>query len=231
MGVGLFIPRSELAGLSVPPLAITDGSADPVWVDTPCEGRYLYSRRPTIRLPFDAATADVVRRRIRHLRRQRTVWFPISATLALAALATWLLPGDDDVLRPLRLVLYPLALVVMALTRPPGKKLAVAQWPELVGRFGVLLPAVSEPVAREWTARNPAILMGGHRPRLRRYPPRVYGWSSGACAAAGLGVWFAWRADVFPQVTLPVLLLLVGATIVLAWKALPVGLIRFDDAA
>ena len=93
--VNVLVPMPGLRELSVPPLAVTDGSADPTWIDVPCTGTYVYGRKRTLRLPFDAATADAVQRRISFERRVRTVWAPISMVLMLAALATLYLPGDD----------------------------------------------------------------------------------------------------------------------------------------
>ncbi len=96
--VNVVIPMSALPELSVPPLAITDGSADPTWVGMPCTGTFVYGRRRTLWLPFDAATADIVHRRLRLDRRVLTVWTPISTTLLLAALATFYVPGDGQLL-------------------------------------------------------------------------------------------------------------------------------------
>ena len=230
--VNLFVPMTGLPELSVPPLAVTDGSPDPTWIDVPCTGTYLYGRRRTLRLPFDAATADVMQRRIRHDRRERTVWAPISMTLMLAALAMLFVPGDDGLLDVLRIVLFVVGSGVSFWTGYRGKKVAVAQYPELVGRLGVYLPAVSAPVAQQWTTHNPTVRAVPQRPRWRRYPSRVYRWAAATCLIAGIGVWWAALRDGTSNLTnLLAFLMLIGAAIILAFKALPVGFIRWDDAA
>lgn len=229
--VNVFVPMTELPGLSLPPLAITDGSAQPAWVEMPYQGGYVYGRKRTLRLPFDAATAEVARRWLRFDRRLRTVWTPISVTLLLAALVTLFLPGDDDLLNVLRIVFYAAATGVSIWTGRLGRKVAFAQRPQLVGRLGVYLPGVSATVAREWVARNAAVQVVPERPRWRRYPSRVYLWASGLCAVAGVGVWWvALRDGTFELTTLLAFVLLLAATVVLAFKALPVGFIRLGDA-
>jgi hypothetical protein len=229
--VNVFIPMTELPGLSVPPLAITDGSVDPTWIELPCQGGYVYQRKRTLRLPFDAATADVARRRLHFDRRQRTVWTPISVALLLAGLATVFVPGDGGLFYVLPIVFFAASAGVSIWTSHLGKKVAVAQHPQLVGRLGVYLPAVSAAVSQEWVAHNAAVQVVPERPRWRRYPSQVYRWASGLCAVAGVGVWWvALRDGTFELTTLLVFVLLVGAAVVLAFKALPVGFIRWDDA-
>jgi hypothetical protein len=229
--VNVLVPMTGLPELSVPPLAITDGSADPTWVDVPCTGTFVYGRKRTLRLPFDAGTADVVHRRLRLDQRARTVWIPISMTMLLAALATLLVPGDDGLLGVLRILFFVASSGLSFWTVHLGKKVAVAQHPELVGRLAVYLPAVSAPVAREWMTRNPTLLAVPQRPRWRRYPSRVYQSAAGACAIAGIGIWWAALRDGTASLTaLLVFLLLISAAFMLAFKALPVGFIRWDDA-
>jgi hypothetical protein len=230
--VNVLVPMSALAGLSVPPSAITDGSADPAWVDVPCTGTFVYGRRRTMRLPFDAVTADIVHRRLRLDRRVRTVWTPVSMALLVAAIATLYVPGDDELLGVLRIALFMAGSGLSFWTDHLGKKVAVAQQPELVGRLGIYLPAVSAPVAREWITRNPTVLAVPQRPRWRRYPSWVYRWAAGVCAVAGVGIWwFALRDGTSSLTALLAFILVVGAAAVLAFKALPVGSIRWDHAA
>jgi hypothetical protein len=57
-------------------------------------------------LPFDAATADIVHRRLRLDRRVRTVWTSISTTLLLVAVATFYVPGDDELRGILRIASF-----------------------------------------------------------------------------------------------------------------------------
>ena len=227
----ILVPMSALPELSVPPLAITDGSADPAWVDVPCTGTFVYGRRRTLRLPFDAATADIVHRRLRLDWRERTVWTPISTTLLLAAIATFYVPGDDELLGMLRIAFFVAGFGLSFWTDRLGKKVAVAQQPELVGRLGIYLPAVAAPIAREWITRNPTVLAVPQRPRWRRYPSWVYRLAAGVCAGAGVGIWwFALRDGTSSLTALLAFVLLIGATVVYGVKALPVGVKRRDDA-
>ena len=112
-----------------------------------------------------------------------------------------------------------------------GKKVAVAQQPELVGRLGIYLPAIAAPVAQEWITRNPTVLVVPQRPRWRRYPSWVYRWAAAVYAVAGAGIWwFAPRDGTSTLTALLAFVLLVGAAVVSGFKALPVGFVRWDDA-
>ena len=229
--VNVLIPMSALPELSVPPLAITDGSADPAWVDVPCTGTFVYGRRRILRLPFDTGVADMVHRRLRLDRRVRRFWLPISMTLMLASIATWYVPGDDGLLDMLRITFFAAGAGLSFWTDHLGKKVAVAQQPELVGRLGIYLPAVAAPVAREWITRNPTVLAVPQRPGWRRYPSWVYRWAAGVCAVTGVGIWWvALRDGTFSLTALLAFLLLLSAAVVAGFKALPFGFIRRDDA-
>lgn len=230
--VNILVPMSALPELSVPPVAITDGSADPAWIDMPCPGTFVYGRRRTLRLPFDGATAESVHRWLRLDRRERAVWTPISTTLLIAAIATFSVPGDDEILGLVRIAFFVAGSGLSFWTGRLGRKAAVAQQPELVGRLGIYLPAVAAPVAQEWIARNPTVLAVPQRPRWRRYPSRFYRWAAAGCVVAGAGFWwFALRDGTSSLTALVAFLVLVGAAVVLGFKALPVGFIRWDDVA
>ncbi len=230
--VNVFIPMTGLSELSLPPMAVTDGSADPTWVDVPCRGTFVYGRKRTLRLPFDAGTAAVVQRRLGLDRRVRTVWTPISVTLSLGALATLYLPDDDRRFDGLRMVFFVASMCLSLWVSHPSKKVAVAQYPELVGKLGVYLPALSAPVAQQWMTRNPTVRAVPQRPRWRRYSSPVYRWAAAGCAITAIIVWWAALRDGTSSLTnLLAFLLLIGAAVVLVLKALPVGLIRWDDAA
>jgi hypothetical protein len=227
--VNVILPLDAVPGLSVPPLAITDGSADPIWVELPCRGRYLYGRRRTIRLPLDAATAEVARRWVRFERRQRTVLTPIHIGLVCTGLATWHVSGDIG--REWLVLSFLLAGVTLQLwIGYLEKKLTFAQRPELIGGVVVYLPAMSDRVAREWERRNPTARVVYVRPRWRRYPARVYRWAFAASVVAGAGIWwFALRDGVFGAIAVLAFLALLGSAAVLGFMALPLGFIRFDD--
>ena len=227
--VNVFVPLDSVRDLSVPPLAITDGSPDPSWVEVPCTSRWVYGRRRVIRLPFDAVTAGVAGQRIRFERRRRVLWTPGAVALTVAALVL-VLAVKGDWADWAGLAIYGVSLVVQLSVAHRDRKLTVAQWPQLIGRLGVFLPAVSATVAGEWAQRNAAVRIVPERPRWRRYPSLVYRWASGACVVAGIGVWwFALRDGEFYTTTPLVFVVLLGAAVVLAFKALPPGFVRFDD--
>ena len=226
----IFVPMDAVATLSVPPMAVTDGSPDPVWVDLPCRTDWAYGRRPTLRLPLDAATAAAARRWTVLDRRRRTVWGPLSLAVGCAMLATLFVPGDEAELAAFRLVACLAILVSSLWTDHLIKRVTVAQHPEVVGRLGVYLPAVSTAAATEWARLNPGVHTVSTRPRWRRFPSRVYVWAAGSFAVAAVGLWWAAFRDADSGVpALFAFVLLVGAAIVSFFKALPLGFIRFDD--
>jgi hypothetical protein len=222
---------AELPGLRVPALAVTDGSADPVWIEMPCQGGYLYGRRHVLRLPYDRATADIARRRLRFDRQLRRVWSPLSMIFLLAAGVLLVVPGAADLPSEFRLACYAGALGVSMWTSYRGGKLTVAQNPELIGRLGVYLPAVSPAAAQQWVNHNPAVRLVSERPRWRRYPSRVYQWAAVGCASAGVGVWYFALEDGGGPIAWSAFVLLLGAAAALAIKALPVGFVRLGDTA
>jgi apolipoprotein N-acyltransferase len=86
-------------------------------------------------------------------------------------------------------------------------------------------------VAREWRTRNPSVLAVSRRPRWRRYPSWVYRWAAGGCAVAGAGIWWVVVRDGTSSLAAAwAVLLLIGAAVVLGFKALPLGFIRWDNA-
>jgi hypothetical protein len=227
--VNVLVPLDALPGLSVPPAAITDGSADPVWVELPVRGEYLYGRKRMLPLPFDAATAAIARRWLRFDRRRRMVLAPIGISLLVAAGATVFV--DDSRFDEVRLGLFLAGFLLQLWTAHAGKKVTVAQQPELIGRLGVYLPAVSAEVAREWVGRNTAVQVVPWRPRLRRYSSLAYRRVAGLLAVAAAAVWwFALSDGEFGLIALLAFVVLGGVAVVSAFKALPAGFIRFDDA-
>jgi hypothetical protein len=190
----------------------------------------VYGRRRLLTLPFDAATAATVRRWLRHERRQRAVLTPLVITLLAAAMVA-LSVGADTVPPALSFLLYATGVLVQLADGHVEKRLTVAQHPELAGRLGVYLPWVSAEAAQAWLQRNDAVRVVPERPRWRRYPSLVYRWAAGAYAVAAAGVWwFAVRDGESGLALLLAFVVLLGAAVVSAFKALPVGFIRFDDA-
>ncbi|MGW4943565.1 hypothetical protein ACWEOZ_18480 [Actinoplanes sp. NPDC004185] len=228
--VNLLVPMDAVRALSVPPVAITDGSTDPVWVELPCRGGYVYGRRRMLTLPFDAATAAVARRWLRLERRRRTVVTPIVVTLLAAAFVAVVL-GADTVPGWAPVLLYMASVLVQAGDGYVERKVLVRPHPELIGRLGVYLPAVSAEAARAWIEHNASVRVVSERPPWRRYPSLVYRWAAGSYAVAAVAVWwFALRDGEFGLVPLCAFVVLLGAVVVSAVKAVPVGVIRFGDA-
>lgn len=217
--MNVFVPLSALDGLTVAPLAVTDGSPDPTWVQLPCGTDWTYGRRPMMRLPLDAAAAAAAHRWIVLDRRKRIMWTPLGVLLAVAAAVLLWLPGPGS-----RLWL-PLLLANLGLstwTDRRLKKVAVAQQPELVGRLGVYLPAMSARAAQEWAGLNPAVRIVSARPRWRRFPPRVHLRAAGLCTIAAAGIWWVALRDAESSLAALVgFVLLLGAAAVSFVKALP----------
>jgi len=191
----------------------------------------VFGRKRLLRLPLDAATAGVARRWLRFDRRRRLVVTPIIIALMSTALVL-LLFFDDTGFDGVRLALYAAAALLQLGTGYIEKKLIVVQHPELISRSGLYLYGVSAEAAREWVQRNPAVRVVPWRPRRgRRYPSLVYRWAAGLSAVAAAAVWwFALSDGEFDLVAPLVFVALVGAAVVSAFKALPAGFIRFDDA-
>jgi hypothetical protein len=79
--------------------------------------------------------------------------------------------------------------------------------------------------------RNDVVRVVPERPRWRRYPSLVYRWAAGSYVVAAAGVWwFALRDGESGLAMLLAFVVLLGAAVVSAFKALPVGFIRFGDA-
>jgi hypothetical protein len=191
----------------------------------------VYGRKRTLRLPFDAATAEKANRWIRFDRRRRALWTPVGIVLMSSALVS-LLFVEDDRANWIRLALYAAGLLVQVVRECVERRLTVAQQPELIGTLGVYLPAMSATVAGEWVQRNAAVQVVSERPRWRRYPSLVYRWACGACAVGSAGVWwFALRDGESDMASLLAFVVLLGAAVVLAFKALPVGFVGFDEVS
>lgn len=227
--LNIFVPLAAVPGLSVPPVAITDGSADPSWVALSASGGFVYGRAHLLLLPLDAGTAAVARRGLRFERLQRSVLTPISLTLLSAALVL-LLFADEDRFDGIRLTLYAAGILIQLGVAYAGRKLTVVQNPELIGRSGYYLRAVSAEVAAEWVRRNPGVRVMPERPRWRRFPAVAYGWAAGLSAGAAAAVWWFGLSDGEADLTtLAAFGVLAVGAVVSAFKALPLGYIRFDD--
>jgi hypothetical protein len=217
------VPASAVAGLEVPARAITDGSPDPVWVDISCRPSYLYGRRRTVRLPFDAVTAGSIGRLMRHERRLRIWWTPLGILFWIAGSVTLITGvGWGGVARWL---LLGAALGIQTVTVQVDRKLRIAQQPEMVGPAAVYFPAVEDHVAEEWVRLNPAARVVPRNPGWRRYPGFVY--VLAAVASVAIAV-FIWRVGDSPfREAGTIVLTLAAAGFV--FLAVPPGFIRFEE--
>jgi hypothetical protein len=164
----LVIPSSRASHLRIPSLAVTDGSADPEWVDMPMS-RWRFRLRPSLRLPVDAGTAKSVRRYVR-----LTPWSLLSSLAGLAAVICALtghLPATAILLTG----------AVSTLLRGRGLP---RQVPYRTAGGDLRIPGVPLRVAQEWVAGNPGVIATDN-PAPRRHSRRFYGtWAAGLIVAA-----------------------------------------------
>ncbi|MEU4218741.1 hypothetical protein [Actinoplanes sp. NPDC026623] len=174
----LVVPSELVAGLQIPALAITDGAADPDWVEVSLS-TWRFRRRPSLRLPLDPRSAGKARRD-----RRLAPWSPLPVLIALAA---WSAATFGDLSRPGNLVAITVAggvPVAWSLLRPRGLP---RQVPYRTRLGDLRIPQVPVEVAREWAARNPGVT-ATDEPAPRQHTRRFYAaWSVGLLlAAAGL---------------------------------------------
>ncbi|MEU4557292.1 hypothetical protein AB0F72_02810 [Actinoplanes sp. NPDC023936] len=181
--IDLVVPAASIAGLRIPPLAITTGTPDPQWVEVPLSRWRLGKLRPAGTFPLDARSARSVRRAVRVA--------PWSVLAALVLLIVWSVvvaleayvsfPGLLTVLAAASL-----SISVLSLVRDRG----VPKHLPYRTRFGDLrIPHVPVEVAQQWVALNPGVL-AADEPAPRPHSRRFYvGWSVGLLtASAGLAV-------------------------------------------
>jgi hypothetical protein len=171
----LVIPAGMTAALDIPPLAVTDATTHPEWVEVPF-GDGIYRRNPSQRLPLDPRTARVTRRY------RRFAPWALSVTLILASVYFLALYRDDlpSAVQPATLALYLATMVgwnrvAAGLPRQRPRRL----------RSGELrIPEVPVEVAEQWVTRNPGVTTTDE-PMPRPHSPRYYtGWAIGLVAAA-----------------------------------------------
>jgi hypothetical protein len=167
--VNLLIPAGLVGRLDIPPLSLTTGGTDPVWLDAPANPNRL-RRKPTIRLPYDVSTATAIRRG-RIYRLPMTGLVGAIVALSLAELVTdHTMPNGVHLLSSAGLATATFAHVrwlnpVLPTALPGGD---------------LYLKDVPAAVATEWMSRNPGVRTVDRRPVVRRFRPLVY--SAGAAA-------------------------------------------------
>jgi len=195
----LVIPSSRASHLRIPSLSITDGSADPEWVDMPMS-RWRYRLRPSLRLPVDAGTARNVRRYVRLTR-----WSLLSSLAGLVAAVAAAICALTDQLPETAILLTG---AVSSLLRGRGLP---KQVPYRTADGDLRIPGVPLRVAHEWVAGNPGVIATDD-PAPRRHSRRFYGAWSTILIVAAVGV-----ADVLAangRADPPVLWLLVAVSLV-----------------
>jgi hypothetical protein len=176
----LVVPADLVANLQIPALAITNGAADPDWVEVPLR-RWRFKRQPSLRLPLDPRSAKKTRRYLR-----LAPWSPLPALVALLA---WSVSAFGDLSRP-----GSLAAAMVAVGTPPAWSLlqsrgSLRQVPYRTRSGDLRIPEVPVGVAKEWMAQNQGVT-ATDEPAPRPHSRRFYaGWSVGLLlAAAGLVV-------------------------------------------
>jgi hypothetical protein len=216
--VNLLIPADVVPRLRIPDLAVTTGEPGVFWCDRPW-GRFRWSRRHVVRLPYDAVSAGKLRKRARldRLHRVFLVAYLVPAVLVLF-----------DVRPDLAGWGFAASAVMVAVS------LLDAHWdaapkPSRTGRGDLYLPGLPPAVAQRWIEANPGVRQVDRMPTYRRYRPRVYVTAAVTCAlAAGAIVVLLFDGADFPLLLLYVPPILAGSALVLAYRALPTGHLRLN---
>jgi len=219
----LLIPAGLVSSLRIPDVAVSTGELGGVWRDRTW-GRWRWSRRHIVRLPYDPVAAAKLRK-YAVLSRVNKVFLPVY----LVGLA-WYWHRVDQARSP-----FPRAAIIIAaslLLSILGERWNAAPIPSRTGRGDLYLPGLPPAVAQLWLESNPGVQAVDRKPTYRRWSPWVYAAGSLLCAAiaAGLVGWMFSGADV-PLPILFVLPAVIVAAVVLAYLALPTGHIRLNGRA
>jgi hypothetical protein len=169
----LVVPAHLVAGLRIPPLAVTTGEAAVVWVDVPIS-IWRFRRRPAQRLPLDAGSARRARRYLRF-----TVWSLPVSLMTLLANTTFFFwrPGA-----PVALFAVYAGGLVLALPSLGGR--LPSQSPRRGPHGGLRIPDVPVEVAQQWRDLNPGVTVTD-QPAPAAHSRRFYaGWSAGLLVTA-----------------------------------------------
>lgn len=156
----IFVPTAALAVLTVPAMALDDGSAEPVWVELTAHSDQPGLNPPRLRLPFSADGAAGAAGWAAYTRRSGRLHRPAVAGLILIALAAvfgamatrsgWLL------IPPLPLLAAAAALGLRTSRRE--RELRPPVMPRQV-EHGILLAGVPREVADEWARTVPGVML------------------------------------------------------------------------
>jgi len=151
----ILIPMSELDSLDIPEVAITDGSSDPIWVSVPCDGGLGWRIGPVLRLPFDRSSAATAAQWARAFRRNKTIVFPLTSIIFLAAISILFLrmeyapPWFPSVFSVL--LVTGISWRIVPIFRERRLRLPVL--PRLYNG-GIFIENVPEGVAQQWLRKN-----------------------------------------------------------------------------
>jgi hypothetical protein len=209
--IDLVVPSELVGRLVIPPLAVTDGTADPEWADVPMS-RWRFRRRPSMRLPLDPRAARSTRWFVR-----AAPWSALPVLAGLGALAAW-----DTGHLPLTGGAAPVMLASIGVSSLLNGRGLPEQVPLRTRSGDVRLPAVPLRVAHEWVAANPGVI-ATDEPAPRAHSPRFYAWWCVGLVVAGLGLGAVLAGDGREDPDL-LWLLAAGMFVVglpLAWKIAP----------
>ena len=219
----IVVPADRLAGLRIPPLAVTSGAPAPEWADVPMSA-WRFKRRPALRLPLDPESARRARRYVR-----LAVWAPLMVIVPQLVLAAVLF---SDAPRSAELTALVVASVVLVGSQfvPTGR--LPRQTPYRTRAGDVRIPGVPVEVAERWIEQNPGVTATDD-PAPRPHSRRFYAaWSAGLLAAAtGSAVVLATngREDfILLWLSVPVLFV---AGVSTAGRMLPPGYVAFERPA
>ena len=172
----LVVPADLVAGLEIPPLAVTTGETDVTWVEVPTSA-WRFRRRPAQRLPLDPASARRARRYLR-----LTPWSSLFSLVTMLAGAVFFFS------RPANAVALAVWIAVsvanLALTLPSVSGRLPAQTPRRNSHGDLRIAGVPVAVAQLWQALNPGVTSTG-QPAARAHSRRFYAaWSASLLLAA-----------------------------------------------
>ncbi|ROP33497.1 hypothetical protein [Couchioplanes caeruleus] len=222
----LFIPMTFVGTLSVPALALTDGSAEPEWVGFPTSCGLLHTRRPPLSLPYDAATAPTARQFVRFRRMRQLLLVPVFTLLIIAGFVIGQLEEttNNTSSNTIQTILYLTAGALGWWVARMEKRTSVRPRPEPIGRLGIYISGVPAGVAQEWVHRNSAVQIVSQPPPWRRFSARTYALFSTLTAVAGAGLLILVTTDRnegIHVIAFMAILALFAMTIAAAHRALP----------